>query len=194
MPSSHQHVPDWLLERLAAGELPANQAGPLRERLAQTGQTDRLAALAASNADILNAYPADQVAAEVQRRARQAEASRSRSWPRPVWTLSLAAAGAAAVVLVMHAPAPIQGPVAQVETEQTRKKGLLPSLGLYRQKSGGVERLDPGSRLRPGDVVQVRYIAAGKPYGVVASTDARGSVTLHLPENPGQALALVRDG
>jgi len=40
----------------------------------------------------------------------------------------------------------------------------------------------------------VRYIAAGKRYGVVASCDARGAVTLHLPETPGQAVALAKDG
>jgi len=98
------------------------------------------------------------------------------------------------VVLVLHAPAPTQGPAAVTELEQVRKKGLRPSLGLYRQKSDGVERLEPGSRLRAGDLVQVRYIAAGKAFGVVASMDARGSVTLHLPEAPGPAMALVRDG
>lgn len=194
MPSPNR-VPDWLLERLAAGELPASQADRLRERLAENGQTDRLAALAASNADIFQAYPAEQVAAEVQRRAKRAEASRSRRWTRPVWGLSMAAAGAAAILVVMHKPAPVQGPMTpQPELEDGRRKGLKPSLRLYRQKSDGVEPLGPGSRLRPGDLVQVRYIAAARPFGVVASMDARGSVTLHLPERPGPAAALVRDG
>ena len=40
----------------------------------------------------------------------------------------------------------------------------------------------------------MRYVAAGKRYGVVASCDARGAVTLHLPETPGQAVALAKDG
>lgn len=194
MPSPN-HVPDWLLERLAADELPASQANRLRERLAETGQTDRLAALAASNADICQAYPAEQVAAEVQRRAKRAEASRSRSWSRPVWALSMAAAGATAILVVMHKPAPVQDPrTEQIAVEDGRIKGLKPSLRLYRQKSDGVEPLGPGARLRPGDLVQVRYIAAARPYGVVASMDARGSVTLHMPEKPGPAAALVRDG
>jgi hypothetical protein len=132
----------------------------------------------------------------VQRRAKRAEASRSRSWSRPVWALSMAAAGTAAIVIAMHKPSETQSPVAQLEPEITRPKGEKPSpsLGLYRQQSGGVEPLGPGSRLHPGDLVQVRYIAAGKPYGVVASVDARGSVTLHLPERPGPATALIRDG
>jgi hypothetical protein len=194
MMPSPQHVPDWLLERLTAGELPACQVDSLRKRLTEAGQIDRLTALTASNAEIFRAYPADQVAAEVQRRAKQAEASRARVWARPAWALSLAAAGATALVLMMHSPSPSQGPVAMNEPEQVREKGLLPSLGLYRQKADGVERLGPTSRLKSGDLVQVRYLAAGRPYGVVVSTDARGSVTLHLPETHGPSMALVRDG
>lgn len=195
MPSPNR-VPDWLLERLAAGELPAGQADRLRERLAETGQTDRLAALATSNADIFQAYPAEQVAAEVQRRAKRAEASRTRSWARPVWALSMAAAGAAAIVVVMHKPPAIPGPVVQEKPEQITEKGekALPSLGLYRQRANGVEPLGPEAHLHPGDLVQVRYLAAGKAYGVVASMDARGSVTLHLPEASGPAATLVRNG
>jgi hypothetical protein len=195
MPSPNR-VPDWLLERLAAGELPPNQASSLRQRLAEAGQTDRLDALIASNAQVLQAYPADQVAAEVQRRAKRAEASRNRGWTRPVWAMSLAAAGAAAVVVVMHKPDSTPGPVAQLEPEITRDKGEkpAPSLGLYRQQSSGVEPLGPSSRLHAGDLVQVRYLAAGRPYGVVASMDARGSVTLHLPETPGPAVALAGEG
>jgi hypothetical protein len=195
MPSPNR-VPDYLLERLAAGELPPNQAASLRQRLAETGQTDRLAALADSNAQVLQTYPAEQVAAEVQRRAKRAEAARSRGWTRPVWALSLAAAGAAAVVVVMHKPTSNLGPVAQIEPEVTRDKGEkpAPSLSLYRQQGNGVEPLGPNSRLRAGDLVQVRYLAAGRAYGVVASMDARGSVTLHMPETPGPAAALAGEG
>jgi len=194
MPSPNRHVPDWLLERLVAGELPAHQAMLLREHLTKNGQTDRLAALAASNAEILETYPADQVVAEVRRRAQKLEPQSKRGWTRPVWALSLTAVGAAAVLIVMHAPPSPQGSVAQIELEQVREKGLLPSLVLYRQTAGGVERLSPTSRLRHRDLVQVRYVAAGKRYGVVASVDSRGSVTLHLPEEPGQAMPLVSGG
>jgi len=34
----------------------------------------------------------------------------------------------------------------------------------------------------------------GKRFGIIASIDARGRVTLHLPESPGPAVALDRDG
>ena len=39
--------------------------------------------------------------------------------------------------------------------------------------------------VRKGDTLQLGYVAAGKRFGVIASIDARGTVTLHLPETPG---------
>jgi hypothetical protein len=201
MATPSERVPDWLLERLAAGELPVAQARALRERLSAAGEQDRLDALAASNREILTAHPADQVTAEVRRRAALVPMSVARRMPaiwRPVWALSFATAGAAAIALLLvRAP---QGPsksslaLGEQDQETITIKGLQPSLGLYRKTAAGVERLGPKARVRPGDIVQVRYIAAGKRYGVVASCDARGAVTLHLPETPGQAVALAKDG
>jgi hypothetical protein len=133
----------------------------------------------------------------VRRRAGPAGRRLAIIW-RPVWALSFATAGAAALALLfMHAPpGPSRSnpPFARLEQETVTSKGLQPSLGLYRKTATGVERLAAAAQLHPGDVVQLRYIAAGKPYGVVASCDARGTVTLHLPETPGAAVALVKDG
>jgi hypothetical protein len=179
------------MERVAAGELPADQARALQDRITASGDEARLAALYASNAEILAAYPAAQVAAEVRRRA----AKRTRAWAWPL-AMSFATVGAAAVFLLL-VRAPVDHGKAKtslVEQETITLKGLQPSLGLYRKAATGVERLGPTSRLHPGDIVQVRYIAAGRRYGVVASADARRAVTLHLPETPGQAVALEKDG
>jgi hypothetical protein len=194
MPSPTKRVPDWLLERLAAGELPETQARTLHEQILATGDEARLAALATSNAQILAAYPPDRVAAEVRLRAGRVGASRR----LPLWGLSFATVGAAAILLILvRTPGDTgKGKVSSGldEQETITLKGLQPSLGLYRKTAAGVERLTPASRLHPGDVVQVRYIAAGRRYGVVVSTDARRAVTLHLPESSGQAVALEKDG
>jgi hypothetical protein len=184
-----------LLERLAAGELPPAQANSLRERLVAAGDLDRLAALAASNAEILTAHPAAEVTAEVRRRATGRPHT---AISRPVWAFSLATAGAAAIALLLvrtpgYSPNPNVS-LGQPEQETITSKGLQPSLGLYRKTATGVERLGAAARVHPGDIVQVRYIAAGKRYGVVASCDAGTAVTLHLPETPGQAVALAKDG
>ena len=200
MASPSESVPDWLLERLAASELPPAQARVLRERLVAAGEQERLDALAASNAEILAAHPAGEVMAEVRRRAAlpiSVAAHRRPAIWRPVWALSFAAAGAAAIALLLvRAPAgPSKPNLALGEPEETiTSKGLQPSLGLYRKTAAGVERLGAATHVHPGDIVQVRYIAAGKRYGVVASCDARGAVTLHLPETAGRAVALAKDG
>ena len=197
MGSPSERVPDWLLERLAAGELPAAQARALQERLIAAGEHGRLDALVASNAELLSAYPADKVAAVVRRRAALAGRPHTAIW-RPIWALSFTTAGAAAIALLfLHAPErPSKSNLGLglAEQETITSKGLQPLLGLYRKAAAGVERLGPTSRVHPGDIVQVRYIAAGKSYGVVASCDAGGTVTLHLPETPGRAVALTKDG
>ena len=63
-------------------------------------------------------------------------------------------------------------------------------LAIYRQGDAPLRPLPSHSAVRPGEVVQVAYVSAGRRFGVVASVDARGQVTLHLPEAPGQAAPL----
>ncbi len=69
-----------------------------------------------------------------------------------------------------------------------------PSLRIHRQTKSGTERLDRTSVLHKGDSLQIGYIASGKRFGIVASIDALGTVTLHLPEAPGPATVLEQNG
>jgi len=190
MTTQANKVPDWMLERLAAGELPASRAAELRATLAAQGEEHRLAEIAESNAQILAELPAEQVAAEVQRRAtaRQAPARR----PRPVFAWSLATAGVAGLALFLATRT-------GVEPKRPECKGEIcfkgpPSLRIHRQTKSGVELLDRESILHEGDSLQIGYIASGKRFGVVASVDARGAITLHLPEKSGPAVALESGG
>jgi hypothetical protein len=180
-------VPDWLLERLNAGDLPPKRAEALLARLRANGEEQRLFRLAESDAEILAALPASQVAREVERRAATATPL-SRRRLRPAWALSTVAVFAASIavfVAVLH-----EG------DEDTRIKGdeHHPALHIYRKTKTGSEAIGPNAAVGKGDTLQIRYLAAGKPYGVIASIDGRGTVTLHLPESPGQAAALSREG
>ena len=181
--SARHQVPDWLLERLATGELPPARERELRERLAQAGEAERLSALAAANAEILAALPPERVVPEIRRRATAA-----RPTPlgrlRPLLAFSMAAT-CAAVLAVLLLPDRL---------EYDGSKGLRPSLRIHRKTPTSAELLPAGARVRPGDTLQLRYVAAGRRFGVVASVDARGTVTLHLPESPGPAAALHPDG
>ena len=72
----NKRVPDFVLERLALGELAPEEAARVRAQLGDEAEA-RLAALGHDDAEILAATPPAMVAAEVRRRlARGGEAMR----------------------------------------------------------------------------------------------------------------------
>lgn len=205
-PRSHapvQRVPDLLLERLALGELGPAQALSVRERLAaEPGGTERLQALQNSDAEILGLYPPRPMAAAIAERARHATPKRP---TLPVWlqTLVPAVAVAALAFVVLRQPEPASVPqetaaasplapaaVPDLSGGQERAKGLAAFLRIYRKGPAGPEVLGAGGAVRPGDQLQVAYVAAGQKYGVIVSWDGAGAVTLHSPAGPGQAAVL----
>jgi hypothetical protein len=199
MKPTDESVPDWLLERLAAGELPEARANELRARLRAHGEEHRLSALAASNAAILAVLPPERALPEIERRA----ARQQRLVPRPTrvwWALSMATAGAAAFAMVLavreHRGSRSTGSTSEAEQAETIafKGDLKPVLRIYRKSAAGAEAVRPGAKVHQGDTLQIRYVAAGRRFGIIASIDARGAITLHLPEAPGKAVALERDG
>jgi hypothetical protein len=62
----------------------------------------------------------------------------------------------------------------------------------FRQVGEGAERLDEDAVVRVGDVIQLRYNGGGDHYGLIASIDGAGSVTLHYPADdaPPEATAI----
>ena len=179
-------VPEWLVERLAAGELPPARADEVRRRLA--GEPDgaaRLARIAASNDELLSAHPPAMVAAEVRRRL---DAAPKRARTRRQWgfvfgapTLALAALGLA-LWMRPTGQTKVDGKSgADTSDEGERIKGLRPSLRAYRQVGDKVERLRDGSLTHAGERLQLAYVAAGHRFGAVLSVDGTGQVTFHLP-------------
>ena len=178
------------LEQIAAGE--------------RVGVADvaALAALRASNAQILADYPPPRVAAEVHRRValREAEVRRAAQRRRVVW-FGLPTVAAAAVVIVALRPGapdvvPPGSPVVEdmSDASDTRIKGLAPHLKIHRQRGDGAELLRAPARARAGDVLQVSYVAAGATDGVVVSLDGAGVATLHYPASPTGSTALQQGG
>lgn len=175
-----QRTPEWLVERLHAGDLPAEEAEAVRRRLAAEGGLSRLDALGRDDAAFKVSHPAIPAAEEIRRRAGLARRARW-SWRLAVLPAIAAAAAAALIVLV---PRPFE--------DGTRTKGLDAHLEIYRQSmSSPASPLASGAAVRAGDVLQLAYVSAGARYGVVVSVDGRGAVTLHWPEGGGPAAALV---
>jgi hypothetical protein len=190
MKSPHR-TPDWVLERIALGELPPEELAAARARLAQEPDgAARLAALEEDSRRILAQHPPGPVAREVE--ARAARASRPKSPPerearwRP-WVPALALVPVLAAVLLMVRPGPavpVTGP-GEPPAEVTRIKGMKPQLGLHRLGAAGPEPLAGGAHAAARDVVQVSYAAAGHRFGAILSVDGRGAVTLHAPQQQG---------
>lgn len=199
--STPRRTPDWLLERIALGELPAGELAAARARLAQEPDGEaRLAALEADNRALLEKLPPAAVAREVEHRAAQArrlEAARGGARPLARFAPAFALVPVLAVlVLVVVRPGSVPSGTGVEEPglEVTRTKGLQPQLVVHRQGAGGPERLAEGTAAAAGDVVQVSYVAAGKRYGVILSVDGRGALTLHAPEAGAAPVPLAPSG
>lgn len=167
-------VPDLLVERLAAGDLPPQQAAQVRAQLEQeAGGLQRLGAIRLSDARTLAEHPPERVAAEVARRARPAPESRR-------WLAIPALAMAALALFLLRRPGhePQRGQVL-ADPGEDRVKGLEPRVVVYRQTPHGIEALGPQAVVHPGDLLQPAYVAAGHRQGALVSLDGRGGVTLH---------------
>jgi hypothetical protein len=203
MQHNERNVPDWLLERLALGELDAESAADVRRRLAAEGRSpdDVAAAVATSNREILAELPASQVATEVRRRAERAAAA-ERPTPRRafLWGAPLALAGGVALVAVMARPAdqtdvsanrPVEAPervIVKGPDEPLQAARLL----VYRHRTNGDQRLFEGARAARGDLLQLAYGSRAGGYGVLLSIDGAGKVTLHWPEKGGGAAPALK--
>ncbi len=197
-------VSDYLVERLAAGDLSPGRAAYVRERLAaDPAGAARLARLAASDRDTLAAHPPAVAAAEIHRRlARPSAPVRGAARTRPGWWLAAPTAlvVAASLVLVLRPGHPTGGGIAagtgpaRPVDDGDALKGLKPRLGVFRKGAAGIERLRDGAATRAGDELQIVYVAAGHKFGAVVSVDGGGHVTFHLPTAAGPAARLRTDG
>ena len=164
--------PDWLVERVALDEVPATS----RDRVEQADPAelaDRVAALRADNAAELATYPAGPAVAQIE--ARVATSKRKR---RNLVLGAMSVAAVAAVAIIVFRPE--WTPQRADETEVTRVKGATRLLA-FRLIGDQVEKLGADAIVHAGDLIQLRYNAGGQKYGLIASIDGAGAVTLHYP-------------
>jgi hypothetical protein len=179
-------APDWLVERVALDEVPAASKARLAE--ADDQLAARVAALRDDNVRELSAHPAGPAVALIAERVVAGRARRNRA--RRTRGVLLAVTSMAAFVLVAgvvirrDAGVPGGGTRVAAIDEGTRVKGQL-RLVAFRQVGDAAERLDDDALVRAGDVIQLRYNAGGQRYGLIASLDGAGAVTLHYPADEG---------
>jgi hypothetical protein len=197
MSAREPKTPAWLLERLAQGELKADEATAVRARLEAEGRSpdDAIAALVLADRETLAAHPPSLVAAEVRRRVALPARWRSSIVRATFAGATLATAGALAVVLATsHLPSASKLPV----SEPTTIKGTAPTGGtrlyIYRHASAGDERLTDGERAAAGDLLQLAYTTTEGGFGMQLSIDGAGTVTQHWPEPGSTRAAPLRVG
>ena len=173
-------TPQWLVERLAANDLPAQEAAEVRARLEAEGGLGRLADLETSNRQLLEQHP---VATNIK-----AMSARRATPSRRAWLLvpALAVVAIAFWPTAVHSPEPVD--------DVTRIKGLTPRLLVHRQTGAHVELLADHRQASEGDRIQVGYVAAGRRFGAIISIDGRGHVTQHWPEGGSESAALAPSG
>jgi len=174
-------LPDWLVERAALDEVPA--ASRDRVERADPGElASRVAAVRDDDAAEIARHPVAPAVAQIEARIAAESRQRTQRRRRRARWLGLATSAAATIViarLAIEGSAPPPDPDDQ--TQGVRAKGA-PHLLAFRHAGDTIERLAEDAVVRAGDVIQLRYHAGGQRYGVIASLDGAGLVTLHFPE------------
>ena len=198
-------LPDWLVERAALDEVPPASRDRI-ERADPRELEGRVAELRDASAAELTRHPAGPAVAQIEDRVAAERRQRVLRRQRRRLQLLGLATGAAAVLIVAgvvierpHAEDAMDAIVAIAPTaaahgdaDGTRVKGA-PWLAAFRQAGAQAEPLEQDAVVRAGDVIQLRYNAGGHGYGMIASLDGAGVVTLHYPlreDAPPQATAM----
>jgi len=183
-------IPNWKIERYLLGELPAREMAALKTLENKNIEfCSQLALLRNSNEELLAEYPAREFAEKMQAaKFKIIEPIKNR------WLMHLSACAAlliAATVLTnifSDENSPAQNVV--INEDGTRVKGLKTDLEIWRKTADSVEKLSNGSEAKAGDLLQMRYVAEEKCYGVLLSIDGNRVLTIHLSGENGRAKEL----
>lgn len=193
-------VPDLLLEKLIAGELDAYRKSSVLERLEdETGGMERLESIRESNRELLETYPARQMAANILERAEAGNIKKSQlpsfkiARFKSILALGIPAALAMALFFIV-------GPATQIQNvnnhlsqnsqlsgqtgDGIRLKGE-PMLRLYKKTDRDPSLLENRAIVSAGDQLQIKYVPHGALYGIIFSVDGNGVITLHFPSSNG---------
>lgn len=207
---------DLFLERYLAGDLKPEDKNAFEAKLsADPALAERLRVLKASNDEILARYPVEKMAETIrdawassdrrERPARQKASNAPYKIQKPkkkailLWITPALVLGIAAFVLFSPFRVNEDGSTAisRVGGDPETPSGIRfkgeDQLYVYRKKTGSEasEKLEPGQVVRSGDTVQLAYLSAGGPYGVIFSIDGRGNLTRHFPEKAAPTTALI---
>ncbi|MBI4978551.1 MAG: hypothetical protein HZC28_13815 [Spirochaetes bacterium] len=170
---------DFTIEMTALGEADAKTTARVKRALGERAYASAVKAVQASNKAILTQYPENTELAAMHARAEKTETKRRFTLPRFVPAIAAAAVLVIALIPVGTVMLSHRNP-SSMTVDGLRVKGEPKIFIIQKRGENGVE-LANNARVKPGDLVQLRYMAGGAKYGVIFSIDGAGSVTLHYP-------------
>jgi hypothetical protein len=190
-PAPVGHPPAWILERVAF-EPEAVDAEARRH--SETCASCRLAVaqLTEARSQFLAGRPARPFLALVRERSSHDPGRATRSWPPHFgstrWLL-VPAAAAVAVLLVLVLPPRLSW------REAVHMKGGGVALRIFAAREGQVAHpIEPGTALRPGDLLRFGVVAPGARNAFVASVDEVGRFSRYYPAGGTAGAALDGSG
>lgn len=172
-------VSEIMLERFVLNELPADVALRIEDALKHDASLrERAMALAELQSASNSRWIADSIRQRLQQQPRP---SRSILW----WTMP----AVAALILAAIVARPGDSPSTGLHMDD-RIKGPDAALSIYRQTPNGSEQLNEGAVAHQGDVIRIGYRVSDTAFGLIASVDGRGVVTLHHPAATARATRL----
>ena len=201
-------INEYYLERYVLEELPEAYAQEIRQ-LAATDPDIRaaLSEIEASNRDILSTYPVSELKKSLENQQQESlNPAFKRTQSHKIFPLRRILyffyALAALLLLVLFLPQLRKEPgippfderegYSAVKGDQNIDLSQTQLL-IYRKNKDNVELLSDGARVREGDLLQLAYVAASHPYGLILSIDGRGVVTLHFPVEKSNAIDLLQN-
>jgi len=183
-------VPNWKLERYLLGELPAKEMAELKTLENKNIEfCSQLALLKNSNEELLAEYPAEEFAEKMQAAKFKVIEPIKNRWLMPFSACAGLLITATVLVNIFPEEHALENNLAMNE-ETTRVKGLKTDLEIWRKTADSAEKLHDKSEAKAGDLLQMRYVAEEKCYGVLLSIDGNKVLTVHLSGENGRAKEL----
>jgi anti-sigma-K factor RskA len=197
---TEEFISDYYLERYVLGELPEEEAEHIRRRLSEDPELRRMFEdLETSNQEILALYPPAVVKASLLTKLNKWRGKTSLFPLRRIFAVSSALAAVMTLLVLIFPilkketeikPLDIGEDIALVkgiEAVDLTKTQLL----IFRKTNEKVEMLKDGTQAKQGDLLQLGYVSAEEPYGMILSIDGRGNITLHFPSKKEGSTSLV---
>ncbi|MFC2160473.1 hypothetical protein ACFLRX_02345 [Acidobacteriota bacterium] len=203
-------INEYYLERYALGELPEEEEKNIL-RLASNNPEIKAALdkIEQSNQNILSLYPASNVLESLHSLSNHGIDKKDNRrffemlfFPSSKRILTISSACTAVLLLFFFFilpninRKPIINPY-DVGQDFSLVKGISSidltktQLLVFRKNNDEIEVVDSGTLLNKGDILQLAYVAADNPYGIILSIDGRGTLTLHFPEEKNESTELI---